>query len=691
MRLLAAVSLYLLLAAPASAVTGNDPISAWITDGSVYAVAATPQQVLVGGDFSLIGRETGSWVAVEPTGNVVQAPPALFATVTDAVSDGGRGWFLLVGDDDDETRVVHLRADRSIDPKWRLKLNGAVYAIGAFGHTLYVGGDFTKVNGERRLRLAAIDMRTQKLAPWRIDVAGDKPKSYASVSLVVPSAEGATIYLEGEFTRLGGEPRAGLGAVDAVSGKTTPWKPTVNGSVYTLVPHGGTVLLGGDFDRLDGIRRSEIGSVDARSGAVTAWDPRANGAISAIAPAGRVVYVGGTFTSVGGKSRRGLAALDAVSGNATPWDANTNGAVDAILPVGDTVYFGGSFDVVGGFPRANLAAATASNGAVRPWDPRSDRRVLVLRRGSVKNRILAGGEFDTVGAFRREGLAALSLDGAAVLPWVPPISGAVRALVFDPRSGGVFLGGRYRLDGDATQRSMAFVATPSITPWGGDFNAFVDAITLGPDGTVYAGGSFSTVQGKARKRLVALDPSGALATWNAGANGLITSLVLDGDQLYVGGNFTSIGGASRRGAAVLDTAGSSLATGWDAGLDGNVFALAQRDDILYLAGNFETIGTRPRNYLGSVFKETARPTTWDPAPDGYPYTLCLDPAGTLLYVGGEFGAVGRTDREAAEFDTTAGFLLGWRPRAPFDARACATSLDGSTLYLGGDGAFSVFR
>jgi hypothetical protein len=43
------------------------------------------------------------------------------------------------------------------------------------------------------------------------------------------------------------------------------------------------------------------------------------------------------------------------------------------------------------------------------------------------------------------------------------------------------------------------------------------------------------------------------------------------------------------------------------------------------------------------------------------------------------------------FDTAAGFVLGWRPNAPFTGEAVATSLDGAELYLGGEGAFDVFR
>src|SRR2546423_12611679 len=95
----AAAAAAFLLAAPAGAVNGNDPVANWVTDGSVYAIAATPKQVYLGGDFTLIGRETGSWVGIEPSGAVAQAAPALHDRVDDAVSDGARGWFVLTEDE----------------------------------------------------------------------------------------------------------------------------------------------------------------------------------------------------------------------------------------------------------------------------------------------------------------------------------------------------------------------------------------------------------------------------------------------------------------------------------------------------------------------------------------------------------------------------------------------------------------
>ena len=148
--LLAAVAA-LVLAAPALAVNGNDPRNAWVTDGSVYAVAATPTEVLVGGNFTLIGRQTGSWVSIGVDGTVPAAPPAQYHAVSAAVSDGARGWFLLSSDDENDTRsVVHLLADRTADPKWKIRPDGDVNALARRGTTLYLGGDFTSVNGARR-------------------------------------------------------------------------------------------------------------------------------------------------------------------------------------------------------------------------------------------------------------------------------------------------------------------------------------------------------------------------------------------------------------------------------------------------------------------------------------------------------------------------------------------------------------
>ena len=222
--LAAAAGAALVFSASAGAVTGNEPTHAWVTDGPVYAVAATPREVLVGGGFMLIGRETGSWVGVEANGTVPQVAPVLYDTVGDAVSDGANGWFLLTTNQDEESSVVHMLPDRSLDSKWHVIIDGQVEAIARFGATLYVAGDFTKVGGERHARVAGIDIATHKALRWDARVSAKKAKDYADVNVLEVSSDGSTLYFAGDFALVRDNQRAGLAAVSTGTGKDATMK-----------------------------------------------------------------------------------------------------------------------------------------------------------------------------------------------------------------------------------------------------------------------------------------------------------------------------------------------------------------------------------------------------------------------------------------------------------------------------------
>jgi hypothetical protein len=73
---------------------------------------------------------------------------------------------------------------------------------------------------------------------------------------------------------------------------------------------GATVYIGGQFSRLGGVERFNVGAVSAKSGALTAWDPHpvdgsngfgfADGAVRTIAlsPTTGEVYLGGGFVDI---------------------------------------------------------------------------------------------------------------------------------------------------------------------------------------------------------------------------------------------------------------------------------------------------------------------------------------------------------------------------------------------------------
>ncbi len=204
-----------------AALRSDEPVQAWVTDGSVYAVAATPGGVYVGGSFRLLGRPTGSWVALKAGVGVLHRPLTVNEPVVAAVSDGKRGWFLVTEADEGETRLVHLRADATVDPKWHPTTDGTVAAVARSGRKVFLAGDFMKVAGLPHARLAAIDARTGRALAWRPNVAGKKPKDFADVDVLEVSRDERTLYFSGRFARVGGKPRNSLAAVDVKSAKLT--------------------------------------------------------------------------------------------------------------------------------------------------------------------------------------------------------------------------------------------------------------------------------------------------------------------------------------------------------------------------------------------------------------------------------------------------------------------------------------
>lgn len=90
---------------------------------------------------------------------------------------------------------------------------------------------------------------------------------------------------------------------------------------------------------------------------------------------------------------------------------------------------------------------------------------------------------------------------------------------------------------------------------------------------MYAGGGFTSIGGKPRNRIAALDVvSGQATAWDPSANNYVSALVLSGSTVYVGGEFRSIGGQSRNYIAALDAV-TGAATPWDPNANRDVLAL----------------------------------------------------------------------------------------------------------------------
>jgi hypothetical protein len=98
--------------------------------------------------------------------------------------------------------------------------------------------------------------------------------------------------------------------VDAATGSPTPWNPDANGNVLALTASGSAIYAGGNFTRIGGQNRAYITALDrATGGNVEAWSPGANYTVLALASSGDVLYVGGAFTAFEVPYRSGIAAV----------------------------------------------------------------------------------------------------------------------------------------------------------------------------------------------------------------------------------------------------------------------------------------------------------------------------------------------------------------------------------------------
>ncbi len=330
------------------------------------------------------------------------------------------------------------------------------------------------------------------------------PRPDTEVKAVVTDVPRNVVYIAGDFTMVGGQPRKYLAAMNATTGALLPWNPGADSTVFSLLLANDTLYVAGAFTKLNDVARNGLGAfaaiteLDGGTAFLTAFDPDAGpgGSVYSLAADGEKIYAAGSFRTVGGQARANLARLDPASGavDAT-WNPQPDNAVFSIAVSGDTLYAGGAFTMFGGVPRAGLAAFASSLGsaATTSWDPAPDSPVgFVATAGS---RVYVGGNFTTIaGQARGRFVAFHAADGTLDTTFDPEANGQVYTMALD-------------------------------------------------GGIAYVGGAFTTIGGESRDRLAALDVNTGFATgWNPGANNEINALAIRAGTVFIGGhNTTTIG------------------------------------------------------------------------------------------------------------------------------------------------------
>jgi hypothetical protein len=251
-------------------------------------------------------------------------------------------------------------------------------------------------------------------------------------------------------------------------------------------------------------------------------------------------------------------------------------------------------------------------------------------------------------------------------------TGWVQTLL-DDGSAGAFIGGDQRIGVVHLQSDRTIAASFGVAVQGG----LVTALALDGD-RLYLGGSFTSVNGVARRGLAVVDRhTGALLLEQPSAlPAIVTSLLVWNRKLLVGGSYSD-NGTSGLSTVDLDT---GLTTSFaPAPKGGTVTAMQLAGNTLYIAGSFTVVGASARNRLAAIDMATMSLLPWNPNSASIVRSLAV--IGSTVYVSGAFRRIGGKEKSyAAALDATTGALLPWD--SGLDGPISAWAVDSQRLYAG---------
>lgn len=217
-------------------------------------------------------------------------------------------------------------------------LNGGVHAVTEISGKVFVGGSFTSVADSDGSILELPYLFAFDKETGFID-RGFMPQLNRSVLALGPGEDGASIFVGGYFTTVGGQiNKKGLTKLDFTGERVRGFAGRTDGIVKDMVVRGSKVYIVGRFSKIGPSPANSFAAIDATTGlllpdiALEFADPISrNGVLGALSvddidltPDGVQAIVAGNFSSIEGQPRWRLAVVDLSGQTATvsPWNTN---------------------------------------------------------------------------------------------------------------------------------------------------------------------------------------------------------------------------------------------------------------------------------------------------------------------------------------------------------------------------------
>ncbi len=237
----------------------------------------------------------------------------------------------------------------SADALPTVQVNGVVWSMVTVGNTVYATGSFTQARpagaapGTQqtpRANLLAFDLTTGALVTSFNHTLNGQGRT------ITVSPDGSRIYVGGDFTTVDGVARGHIAAFSTATGALVPgFAPTTNGAVYSLAATANTVYAGGSFTSAGGQTRTRLAAFSTTNGALTPWAPTANNTVRGIVlnPDGSRILLGGQFAQISGVPAIALASVNTAGGDVRTWDygitnEGDNGGVYSLRTDGVNAY-----------------------------------------------------------------------------------------------------------------------------------------------------------------------------------------------------------------------------------------------------------------------------------------------------------------------------------------------------------------
>lgn len=195
-------------------------------------------------------------------------------------------------------------ADRGNDVK-TLPNNQAVI-VGKFNTYEWAGNNYSRHN------FVVIDTKTGQPTAAAPNINGE-------LLTVEVSCDAKSVYIGGNFSRVNGEVRNNVARINLSDGSLMPWNPNTDKPVQDIARIKKKIVIGGTFSTVGGQKKSVIASVNAASGALTSWmnirvtgaDPNGPKMVFNIVPSPdeSLMVITGNFYKANGKSHPRMFVL----------------------------------------------------------------------------------------------------------------------------------------------------------------------------------------------------------------------------------------------------------------------------------------------------------------------------------------------------------------------------------------------